>query len=76
MRIGRQLITLGLLGALAIALLASVPGLRDVLREIGHMNATWLAIAIALEVASAVSFVVLFRKFFERLSGRDARLMT
>ena len=75
MKIGRQLITLGLLGALAIALLASVPGLRGVLREIGHMDATWLALAIALEVASAVSFVVLFRKFFERLSGRDARAL-
>ena len=75
MRIGRQLITLGLLGALAIALLASVPGLRGVLREMDHMSAIWLTVAVALEVASAVSFVVLFRQFFERLAGRDARAL-
>ena len=74
-RVARQLITLGLLAALGITLLASVPGLRDVLREIRHMSGTWVAAAILLELASAVSFVVLFRRFFDRLAGRDARAL-
>ncbi|HTU88444.1 MAG TPA: YbhN family protein [Solirubrobacteraceae bacterium] len=74
-RIGRQLITLALLAALAVALLAAVPGLRGVVREIRHMSPIWLAIAIALELASDISFVVLFRRFFDRLSGRDARAL-
>lgn len=74
-RIGRQLITLALLAALALALLASVPGLRDVLREIRHMDPGWLGLAIALELASAISFVILFRRFFDRLRARDARAL-
>jgi uncharacterized membrane protein YbhN (UPF0104 family) len=74
-KIARQLITLGLLAALALTLLASVPGLRGVLREIRHMSPGWLALAIVLELASDVSFVVLFRRFFDRLPGRDARAL-
>jgi len=68
-----QLVTLGLLAALALALLASVPGLRGVVAQIGHVSLIWLALAVALELASDVSFVVLFRRFFDRLHGRDAR---
>jgi uncharacterized membrane protein YbhN (UPF0104 family) len=74
-RVARQLITLALLVVLGIALLASVPGLRDVLDEIRHMSGIWVAVAIVLELASAVSFVVLFRRFFDRLAGRDARAL-
>jgi uncharacterized membrane protein YbhN (UPF0104 family) len=74
-KISRQLITLVLLAALAVTLLASVPGLRGVLREIAHMKPTWLALAIGLELASDVSFVVLFRRFFDRLLARDARAL-
>jgi uncharacterized membrane protein YbhN (UPF0104 family) len=74
-RIGRRLATLGLLLALAVALLFSVPGLRPVRHQIGRINPVWLAVAVALELASDVSFVVLFRLFFDRLAGRDARLL-
>ncbi len=70
-----QLATLGLLAALAIALLASVPGLRGVVRQIWHINPIWLGLAILLELASDVSFVILFRRFFDRLPGRDARAL-
>jgi uncharacterized membrane protein YbhN (UPF0104 family) len=52
-----------------------VPGLRDVLREIRHIGFGSLALAVALELASAVSFVVVFRLFFDRLNGRDARAL-
>jgi uncharacterized membrane protein YbhN (UPF0104 family) len=74
-RIGRRAATMGLLVVLGVALLAAVPGLRGVLREIGDVGPGWIAVAVALELASAVSFVVVFRLFFDRLEARDARLL-
>jgi uncharacterized membrane protein YbhN (UPF0104 family) len=70
-----QLGTLGLLAALALTLLASVPGLRGVLAQIGHINPIWLLLAVALELASDLGFVIVFRLFFDRLPGRDARAL-
>jgi uncharacterized membrane protein YbhN (UPF0104 family) len=74
-RIARQLVTMALLAALAITLLASVPALRGVLREIRDVSPIWLAVAIGLELASDVSFVVLFRGFFDRLPARETRAL-
>jgi uncharacterized membrane protein YbhN (UPF0104 family) len=74
-QVGIQVVTLGLLAVLALALLASVPGLRPVLHQIRHVNPIWLLAAVALELASDVSFVVLFRRFFDRLAARDARAL-
>jgi uncharacterized membrane protein YbhN (UPF0104 family) len=72
-RVGRRLVTLGLVLVFAVALLASVPGLRGVLDRIERVNPAWIMAAVALEVASEVSFVAVFRLFFDRLPGRDAR---
>jgi len=74
-RVGRRLATTALLVVLGIALLAAVPGLRGVLREIGDISPGWILVAVALEIASAVSFVVIFRLFFDRLEPRDARAL-
>jgi uncharacterized membrane protein YbhN (UPF0104 family) len=74
-KVVRQLATLGLLAALAVTLLAAVPGLRSVVQRIGQLNPIWIALAVLLELASDVSFVVLFRRFFDRLPGRDARAL-
>ncbi len=74
-KVVQQLATLGLLVALGVALLASVPGLRSVVDQVGQISPIWLALAILLELASDVSFVVLFRRFFDRLQGRDARAL-
>lgn len=62
-----------LLVVLGVSLLLSVPGLRPVLREVRGINPLWIVAAIALELASDISFVVLFRAFFDHLPGRDAR---
>ena len=62
-----------LLVALVSALLVAVPGLRPVLTEIGEMSPWWLVAAVALELASCLSFVVVFRLFFGRVPRRDAR---
>ena len=66
---------MGLLVVLGIALLAAVPGLRGVLREIREIGPGWAGLAVALEIASSVSFVVVFRLFFDRLEPRDARAL-
>jgi uncharacterized membrane protein YbhN (UPF0104 family) len=69
----QRLGTAALLVALVAALVTSVPGLHGVARAIGQIQPAWVLLAIALELASELSFVVLFRLFFDRLSGRDAR---
>jgi uncharacterized membrane protein YbhN (UPF0104 family) len=72
---GRRLATAALLGVIVVALALSVPALRPVSREIGEMNGAWVAGAVALELASCLSFVVIFRAFFERVPARDARAL-
>lgn len=74
-QLGPPLLTLGLLTVLALALLASVPALRRTLQQIRGISPVWLLAAVALELASNVAFVVLFRLFFDRLPGRDARAL-
>jgi uncharacterized membrane protein YbhN (UPF0104 family) len=67
--------TAALLALLVVALLVAVPGLRPVLTEIGGISPAWLLGALALELASCVSFVVVFRLFFERVPARDGRAL-
>jgi uncharacterized membrane protein YbhN (UPF0104 family) len=74
-RVGRRLATAGLLVALGISLMLSVPALRPVLRAISEISPLWIAAAVALELASCVSFVIIFRLFFDRVGGRDARAL-
>jgi uncharacterized membrane protein YbhN (UPF0104 family) len=69
----RQLATLVLLVGLTGALLLAVPGLDPVVREIEGMSLGWVLVAAAFELASCLSFVVLFRMLFEIDDARDAR---
>lgn len=66
---------MALLAALLLALLFAVPGLHAVLRNIRHISPGWVALAIALELGSSFSFVVLFRLFIDRLPARDTRAL-
>jgi uncharacterized membrane protein YbhN (UPF0104 family) len=61
--------------ALGISLMLSVPALRPVLRAIREISPWWIAAAVALELASCVSFVIIFRLFFDRVGARDARAL-
>jgi uncharacterized membrane protein YbhN (UPF0104 family) len=70
-----RVITLLLLMILAVTLLTAVPALRPVVRTIRHINPVWIIAAIALELGSCVSFVIVFRLFFDRLRARDARAL-
>jgi hypothetical protein len=73
--VGRRVATAGLLAALGISLLFSVPALRPVLRAITEISPWWIAAAVALELAPCVSFVIIFRLFFDRVGARDARAL-
>ncbi len=72
-QLSRRLAIAALLLASGFSLLLSVPGLRPVLDEMRDVNPFWIVLAVGLELASCVSFVILFRAFFDRLPGRDAR---
>jgi len=73
--IGRRAATAALLIAVAVALLLAVPGLRGVLGSVRHIGAGWVVAGVGLEIASDICFIVVFRLFFDRLAGSDARLL-
>jgi uncharacterized membrane protein YbhN (UPF0104 family) len=68
-----RMITLTLFAIGALTVLLAVPELREVLAAIRHLKAPWLILAIALELASCLSFVIIFRHFFDGLPARLAR---
>jgi uncharacterized membrane protein YbhN (UPF0104 family) len=72
-RIGARAIGSLLLSGAVVSLLLAVPPLRGVARQIAHMHAGWIVVAIALELASCLAFVVIFRLFFDRLPAGAAR---
>jgi putative heme transporter len=71
----RRFTTLVLLLVLAGPLLASVPGLQRVVHRVGRINPWWVVLALALEVASELGFVVMFQLFIDRGNPRDLRRM-
>jgi uncharacterized membrane protein YbhN (UPF0104 family) len=71
----RQLTVVGVVGLLALGLLLAVPGLRPVVGEIAAMDPAWVLGAVALELASCVSFVVIYRQFFDRVAPAPARAL-
>jgi len=72
-RLRRRLIGAALLAAVMVSLLVAVPPLRSVATAIEHMSPGWLALALLLELASGLSFVVIFRRFFDRVPASAAR---
>jgi uncharacterized membrane protein YbhN (UPF0104 family) len=72
-RISGRLVGSGLLSATIVSLALAVPPLRSVARQLAHLNPGWIAATIALELASCLGFVVIFRLFFDQVPGRLAR---
>lgn len=68
-----RVLTMLLLVAMLVSLVVAVPALSDVAREIAHIDARWLVLAGALELASCASFVVVFRHFFAGVPTTAAR---
>jgi uncharacterized membrane protein YbhN (UPF0104 family) len=56
-----------------VTLLLAVPGLRDVLAELREVAVLWVIVAVALEIASCLSFVIIFRRFFHDLPAGLSR---
>ena len=71
----RRLLTVVVLGVCVGAVVAAVPDLRPVVRDIEDINPGLVAAAVALELASCLSFVVIFRLFFAPIPAPAAREM-
>ncbi len=63
----RRLLVAAVLGTALVAVVAAVPGLRPVIHAVERVDPWWIALGVLLELASCVSFVVVFRLFFEQL---------
>jgi uncharacterized membrane protein YbhN (UPF0104 family) len=73
MRLGRRAIATLVVGVVSAGLLLWVAPPDAVIRQIGHMQPLWVLGAIALEVGSCLSYVIIFRRFFAEPSGEDGR---
>jgi len=71
--IRRRLLVAVVLATATVTLLLAVPPLRAVARQIDAMDPTWVAVAIALELASCAGYVVIFRLFFDQVPSGPAR---
>ena len=72
-RIARRLLAPVILTAAIGSLLLALPPLRGVAREIAHLRPDWILAALALEVASCLAFVVIFRLYFDEVPAGAAR---
>ena len=68
-----RVLATALAGALSIGLLVLVAPPSKVVDQIGHMNPTWVVAAVALELGSCLSYVVIFRRFFPEPSRAVSR---
>ena len=71
----RRLLTVLVLAGCLLTVLLAVPDLRPVAGEIADMNPALVAAALGLELASCLSFVVIFRLFFKPVPTTVAREM-
>jgi uncharacterized membrane protein YbhN (UPF0104 family) len=70
-RLQRRLAALLVVGAILALLLAVAPGLGELRATLSRAAPGWLAVAVALEALSCVSYVLLFRPVFcRRMSWR------
>ena len=71
----RRLLTAMVLAVCVITVVLAVPDLRPVAGEIANMNPALVAAALGLELASCLSFVIIFRLFFKPVPTTIAREM-
>ncbi|MGH2894837.1 MAG: lysylphosphatidylglycerol synthase transmembrane domain-containing protein, partial [Solirubrobacteraceae bacterium] len=69
----RRLVKLLVGLSLLLAVVLAVPSLGQVRRQLGAIDLWWVAVAVGLEVASCLSFVVVFRAFFHRVPASLSR---
>jgi uncharacterized membrane protein YbhN (UPF0104 family) len=69
----RRLLVIAVLAVAMTTAVLAVPALGSVRGELDAINGWWAAAAVALEVASCVSFVFVFRAFFDTVTPDVAR---
>jgi len=69
----RRVLVLGALVLAGAAAILAVPGLRAAANRASSVHPAWLIGAVLLELASCVSFLAIFRRFFDELPASDAR---
>ena len=72
-RIAKRVAGAVLLSVAIATLVLAVPPLHGVASQIARMHAGWIVVAAALELASCLAFVVIFRLFFDELPAGTAR---
>lgn len=63
-RPGWRALATALAGLVSVGLLLWVAPLDEVIEQLRHMNPAWVLGAVAFELASCLSYVVIFRRFF------------
>jgi uncharacterized membrane protein YbhN (UPF0104 family) len=63
-RLRRQLVILGVIAALVIAVITLVPGLASLRTRLSHGDPAWLALGAGLKVLSGLAYVAIFRSVF------------
>jgi uncharacterized membrane protein YbhN (UPF0104 family) len=71
-RLWHGIVALVVLMVLVGALLAAVPGLRDIADRLADVNPWWIVLAVVLELASCLGYVLAFQHVFWRVSRRFA----
>ena len=72
-RLSARVLAMTIVSALSIGVLLWVAPPAQVIRSIADMNPVWLLVAVAFELGSCLSYVVVFRRFFpepKRAVGR------
>jgi uncharacterized membrane protein YbhN (UPF0104 family) len=70
-RIGRHLLTLAVVVAIAVAVITLLPGLASLRERFARGDPGWLALGVGLKVLSGLSYVAVFRSVFcRRMSWR------
>jgi len=69
----RRLVTLAVLLVAGGTALLAVPDLRHAADDASSINVLWVIAAVGLELASCISFLAIFRRFFEELPAPEAR---
>jgi uncharacterized membrane protein YbhN (UPF0104 family) len=59
-----RVLLIALVGCVSVGLLLWVAPPEEVIDQLGRMNPVWVLVAAGLELASCLSYVVLFRRFF------------
>jgi uncharacterized membrane protein YbhN (UPF0104 family) len=71
--IRRRFVGAVILATATVTLLLAVPPLRGAAHQIEDMDLVWVVVAVGLEVASCVGYVVIFRAFFDQVHPGPAR---